>query len=236
MKKFNLVILILFVILSVTSCDKQKKSSSVGSKENLIYLKSNSSYCNFIFEDDKWISEELITIENSTDKKIFFEIYGFFDKDYKKNNIGSTNVLQGYADKNKEKRFFEIESNETKEFRIFFISKSTGKNQKANSRVVERVYFTECKNSIKMIKTDYEIIKNEDYKKLELKILNEQILDMFNEFIDPWVVLYVPEKLFARGQPFIDSSDYSDCDYTFPLTEDRKALLVNNTIILTELK
>lgn len=98
------------------------------------------------------------------------------------------------------------------------------------------MYFAECKNAIKMIKTDYEIIKNEEYKKLELKVLNEQILDMFSEFVDPWVVLYVPEKLFARGFPFINPSDYSDCDYIFPLTDDRKALLVNNTLILTEFK
>lgn len=230
MKK-NILLSFVFIILTLNVYSE--------SKENLVYIKSKSSHCNVYFEKDKWISEELITIENPTDKKIIFEISGFFDKDYKKKNIVDTNLLQGYADKNKNIRFFEIGSNETKEFRIFFIGKNSGKKQKANRLPVEKVSFSECKNTIKLIKTDYEIInqyeKNEE-KILELKIINKQIINMFNEFTDPLVVLYVPEKLFAKGIPITCSSIPLDCDYMFFLNNDRKALLFENRLKLYEVE
>ena len=233
MKK-SVLFCILLILISINAYSQ--------AKENLQYIKSKSYHSNIIFEDDKWISEELITIENPTDKKIIFEISGFFDKDYKKKNIEDTNLLQGYADKNKKIRFFEIESNETKEFRIFFIGKNSGKNQKANRLPVEKVSFSECKNTIKLIKTDYEIInqyEKDEYKRLELKISNEQIINMFNEFTDPLVVLYVPEKIFAKGIPFTSSSVPLDCDYMFSLSTDGKALLYGiygNLLILNEVK
>ena len=205
------------------------------SKGNLNYIKSKSFHCNIFFDGDKWISEELITIENSADKKIIFEIEGFFDKDYKYKNIENTNLIKGYADKDKKTRFFEIEKNEIKEFKIFFIGKNSGKNQKANRLPVERINIIECNNTIRLTKSDYEIINKVETKILELKITNEQIIDMFNEFINPWIVLYdiTNEKLKARGFDLKNISSLPfDCDYYYQVTDEGKALLSNNILIL----
>ena len=59
---------------------------------------------------------------------------------------------------------------------------------------------------------------------------------MFNEFTNPLVVLYVPEKLFAKGIPITCSSIPLDCDYMFFLNNDKKALLFENRLKLYEVE
>ncbi len=149
--------------------------------EVLKYVKTSSSHSDIFFENDLWISKEKITIENPTDCKIIFEIEGVFSKDYKNKNIADTKILKGYADKNKKERFFEIESNTTKQFDIYFIGKNTGKNQKYNRLPVENVLISQINGTIKLLETDY-IIKKRNTDRIELEIKNKQIISIFQNY------------------------------------------------------
>ena len=86
MKK-NILLSFVFIILSLNAYSK--------AKEHLVYVKSESSHCNVYFEEDKWISEEKITIKNSADNKIIFELEGVFKTDYKNKFIAETYKLKG---------------------------------------------------------------------------------------------------------------------------------------------
>lgn len=231
MKK-NILLSFVFIILSLNACAK--------AKEHLVYIKSESSHCNVYFEEDKWISEEKITIKNSADSKITFELEGIFKADYKNKFIAETYKLKGYADKDRKVRFFEIDANEVKEFRIYFIGKNTGKNQKANRLPVEKIMISECGNTIKLLESDYRIISRKEtggLPRLELKLENEQIIFMLQERTNPLIEFSLNgKKKTARGIPDYVSCPPFGCDYMFILDNDGKIILVDNVLILDEIE
>ena len=231
MKK-NILLSFVFIILSLNACAK--------AKEHLVYIKSESSHCNVYFEEDKWISEEKITIKNSADSKITFELEGIFKADYKNKFIAETYKLKGYADKDRKVRFFEIDANEVKEFRIYFIGKNTGKNQKTNRLPVEKIMISECGNAIKLLESDYRIISRKEtdgLARLELKLENEQIIFMLQERTNPLIEFNLDgKKKTARGIPDYVSCPPLGCDYMFILGNDGKIILVDNVLILDEIE
>lgn len=231
MKK-NILLSFVFIILSLNAYSK--------AKEQLVYVKSESSHCNVYFEEDKWISEEKITIKNSANNKIIFELEGVFKTDYKNKFIAETYKLKGYADKDRKVRFFEIDANEVKEFRIYFIGKNTGKNQKANRLPVEKIMISECGNTIKLLESDYKIIsrkKTNGLIKLEFNIVNEQIIFMLQERTNPLIEFSLDgKKKTARGIPDYVSCPPFGCDYMFILDNDGKIILVDNVLILDEIE
>lgn len=231
MKK-NILLSFVLIILSLNGCSK--------SKEHLVYVKSESSHCNVYFEEDKWISEEKITIKNSADRKIIFELEGVFKADYKNKFIAETYKLKGYADKDRKDRFFEIDANEVKEFKIYFIGKNTGKNQKANRLPVEKIKISECGNTIKLLESDYKIISRKETNgriKLEFKLVNEQIIFMLQERTSPLIEFSLDgKKKTAGGIPIYCSSAPLFCDYMFSLNKQGKTILVDNVLILDEIE
>ncbi len=231
MKK-NILLSFVFIILSLNAYSK--------AKEQLVYVKSESSHCNVYFEEDKWISEEKITIKNSANNKIIFELEGVFKTDYKNKFIAETYKLKGYADKDRKVRFFEIDANEVKEFRIYFIGKNTGKNQKTNRLPVEKIMISECGNAIKLLESDYRIISRKEtdgLARLELKLENEQIIFMLQERTNPLIEFNLDgKKKTAGGIPIYCSSVPLFCDYMFILDNDGKIILVDNVLRLDEIE
>ena len=231
MKK-NILLTFVFIILSINAYSK--------SKQHLDYIKSASSHCNVYFEDDKWISEEKIKKNNSSDRKIIFELEGIFKADYKNKFIAETYKLKGYSDKDRKNRFFEIGANEVKEFRIYFIGKNTDKNQKTNRLPVEKVIISECGNAIKLLESDYRIIsrkKTHGLIRLEFKLVNEQIIFMLQERTNPLIEFSLDgKKKTARGIPVYYSCPPFGCDYMFILDNDGKTILVDNVLSLDEIE
>lgn len=233
MKK-NILLSFFLIILSLNGYSK--------SKQHLVYVKLESSYCNVYFEEDKWISEERITIKNSAESKIIFELEGIFKADYKNKFIAETYKLKGYADKDKKDRFFEIDANEVKEFRIYFIGKNTGKNQKANRNrlPVEKIIISELGNTIKLLESDYRIINRKETDGLpilEFKLVNEQIIFMLQERTKPLIEFSLDgKKKTAGGIPIYCSSVPLCCDYMFVLDNAGKTILVYNILRLHEIK
>ncbi len=230
MKK-NILAVSVLIFLSLSIYSK--------SNQNLIYMKSESSHYNVFFEEDKWISEERITIKNLSDNAIIFKIEGIFKADYKNNFIADTYKLKGYADKDKKNRFFKIGANETKEFRIYFIGKNTGKNQKFNRLPVEKAIISECGNTIKLLESDYEVIsriEKNGYTWLEFKILNEEIIFLLKEQANPLIEFCLDgKKKIAGGIPLICSSVPLGCDYMFTLDDEQKTILHDDVLILHEI-
>ena len=227
MKK-NILLSFVFMFLALNGYSK--------TKEHLVYIKPESSHCNVYFEEDKWISEEKITIRNSADRKIMFEFEGIFKTDYKNKFIAETYKLKSYADKNRKNRFFEIGENEKKEFIIYFFGKNTGKNQKTNRLPSENMMISECGNKITLLESDYKIISRKE-NRLELELENRQIIFMLQELSTPLIEFELDGKRkMAGGIPIYSSSVPLFCDYMFILGKDGKTMLwCGNILILDEI-
>lgn len=113
--------------------------TSCKADNEITYNKAESYHSDFIIADGKWISKEYITLTNKTSADYSFEIYAYFEDDYK-NGFIPENKLKGATDETGQFTVYNIKGNETKTYEVYFICKSNGHHKKTSRQSVRKIF------------------------------------------------------------------------------------------------